>query len=184
MEEVKKILKNHPNLDVNWTDEGLSWQTALFTASQYGYDAIVTILLAHPDIDVNLRSDHAVSPFMVVCRCGYPSCAREMLKDSRVKVNEPRNDGHTPLWDAALHGHLDVIKLWIASGREMDLGTPGEWETDAIGEAEEEGEIEAAALLERFKGDASETRDEIRMELGITGQYSCSSPLIFPFRPH
>ena len=72
-----------------------------------------------------------------------------MLKDSRVKVNEPNKYGQTPLWDAARNGHLDVIKWWIASGREMDLGKPGERERDAIGRAKERGKIEVVTLLER-----------------------------------
>ena len=33
-------------------------------------------------------------PF-IAC-CGRPSCVREMLKDSRVKVNEPNDYGQTP----------------------------------------------------------------------------------------
>ena len=56
-----------------------------------------------------------------------------MLKDSRVKVNEPDIDGFTPLWRAAYWGHLDVIKWWIAFGREVDLGKSGDFKTDAIG---------------------------------------------------
>jgi len=52
----------------------------------------------------------------------------------------------------------------------MDLGTPGELETDAIGESRNEGKTEVVTLLERFKSDAAKTRDEVRMELGITGQ--------------
>jgi len=59
-----------------------------------------------------------------------------MLKDSRVKVNEPNNDGETPLWGAAYSGRLDTIKWWISSGREMDLGISGDIDkTDAIGVA-------------------------------------------------
>jgi len=41
-----------------------------------------------------------------------------------VKVDEPRDSGHTPLSLAARDGYLDVIKWWIASGREMDLDVP------------------------------------------------------------
>jgi len=85
-------------------------------------------------------------------------------------VNETGNHGCTPLRKAAQIGHVDVIKWWIASGREMDLGTPGELETDAIGESRNEGKTEVVTLLERFKSDAAKTRDEVRMELGITGQ--------------
>jgi len=90
-----------------------------------------------------------------------------MLKDSRVKVNEPKIDGTTPLWFAAARGHLDVIKWWIASGREMDLGEPGEVDkTDAIGGAMERGKTEAASLLERFKENPVKTRHAVRVELG------------------
>jgi len=60
---------------------------------------------------------------------------REMLNDSRVLLNEPDLSGETPLWFAANWGHLDVIKWWIASGREMDLGKPGDFKTDAVGVA-------------------------------------------------
>jgi len=62
------------------------------------------------------------------------------LKDSRVKVNEPHKNGTTPLGYAACSGYLDVIKWWIASGREMDLGQPGDVDkTDAIGMAKQRG---------------------------------------------
>jgi len=82
-----------------------------------------------------------------------------MLKDSRVKVNEPINSGRTPLWAAAANHHLEVIKWCIASGREMDLGKPGDvyW-TAAIGVAKNWGRTEVVTLLERFKSDASKTK--------------------------
>jgi len=110
-----------------------------------------------------------------------------MLKDSRVKINEPGHNGFTPLFWAASRGHLDVIKWWITSGREMDLGQPGNWRTDAIGvtknphrkqnEPEKEFDqrkrlyAEMASLLVRFKANPSQTRSEVRNELGIIGQY-------------
>jgi len=94
--------------------------------------AVIPLLLVHPDIDVNVKTKCGETPFYFACY-GRPSCAREMLKDSRVKVNEPHNNGDPPLYHAARYGHLDVIKWWIASGREIDLGTPGDVEkTDAL----------------------------------------------------
>ena len=88
-----------------------------------------------------------------------------------MKVNEPDNDGCTPLWSAARRGHIDVIRVWIASGREMDLGKPGDRKTDAFGAAKKRGKTEIVTLLERFKSDAAKTRSKVRKELGITGQY-------------
>jgi len=88
-----------------------------------------------------------------------------MLKDSRVKVNEPDNGGRTPLYRAAFKGHLNIIKLWIASGQEMDLGMSGDDATDAIGAAKERLDTEVVTLLERFKSDAAKTRHAVRVEL-------------------
>jgi len=164
VEVVKDILRKNPKLDVNFDDYG--W-TFLHYACRNGHDAIVSILLVHPDIDVNLKSRYGHTPFLLACANGRISCVREMLKDSRVKVNEPSSVGHTPLVGAAFGGHLDVIKWWIASGREVNLGKPGDVDkTDAIGMAKQRGKTEIATLLERFKSDASKTRHAVRVELG------------------
>jgi len=105
---------------------------------------------------------------MRACFYGSTSCAREVVKDSRVKVNEPDNNGFTPLWQAAYYGSLNVIKWWIASEREIDLGKPGDiYKTDAIGGAKERGNAEVVTLLERFESDAAKTRHAMRVELGL-----------------
>jgi len=71
------------------------------------------------------------------------------------------------LFWAVYYGYDDVIKLWIASGREIDLGTPGDYYTDAIGRAKKNGRTEVISLLERFKSDAAKTRHAVRLELGL-----------------
>ena len=74
---------------------------------------------------------------------------RLLLQDHRVMANEPANDGATPLRCAAYGGHHEVIKWWIASGRELNLGKPGDVdETDAIGAAKRQGKTEVVSLLE------------------------------------
>ena len=66
-----------------------------------------------------------------------------------------------------MRGRLDIIKWWIASGREIDLGTPGDVDkTDAIGVAKRYGRTEVVTLLERFKENPDETRHAVRVELG------------------
>ena len=165
VEEVKEFLVNNPILDCNWRDGNDC--TALFSACRAGSDIVVSILLIHPGVDVNLKNNHGRTPFMIACD-GHTSCVRELLKDSRVKVNEPNNNRYTPLWIAARNGHLDIIKSWIASGREMDLGTPGDVDqTDAIGVAKKKGKTEVVSLLERFKENSLETRHAMRVELGL-----------------
>jgi len=170
VEEVKEILRNNPNLDVNWGDDRRGGLSVLHGAGRNDDSPVLPILLAHPDIDVNLKDIDGWTPFCYACD-GNTSWVREMLKDSRVKVNEPTDDGWTPLYRAAYNGHLDVIKWWIASGREMDFGEPGDVDkTDAIGVARKEGNTEVVNLLGRFKSDAAKTRSEVRSELGIIGE--------------
>ena len=66
---------------------------------------------------------------------------------------------------ASINGRLDGIKWWIASGREMDLGTPGVNTTDAIGAAKKRDRKEVVTLLERFKENPVETKHAMRVEL-------------------
>ena len=172
VEEVKDILRKNPSLNVNWKNEESYANTALVAACEKGHDSVVSILLAHPVIYVNSKRKNGGTPFMIACYSGNTSCVHLLLQDHRVMVNEPDNDGATPLKWVACFGHLDVIKWWIASGREIDFGKPGDYKTDAIGEAKENGETEVVILLERFKSDAAKTRSEVRKELGISGQFS------------
>jgi len=125
VEEVKDILRKNPSLNVNWKTEGRYGYTALFAACWKGRDSVVSILLAHPDIDPNLKDENGNTPFMIASWNGNPSCVRLLLQDQLVMVNQPSDYGETPLWWAAHQGHQDVIKWWIASGREINLGKPG-----------------------------------------------------------
>ena len=50
-EEVRKILKENKEVNVNCKDF-IGW-TALHCACDNGHDKVVTMLLAHPDIDVS-----------------------------------------------------------------------------------------------------------------------------------
>ena len=183
---MKKILRDNPTLDVNWGNEDDDGQAALHRACINGHDSIVTLLLAHPNINVNQKDNTGCTPFMHACINEDTSCAELLLKDSRVKVNKPDNGGYTPLLYVAEDGHLDIIKVWIASGRKMDLGEPGNEKTDAIGAAKnpekkssEDREYfeerkdrcaKVATLLKRFKANPTQTRTEVRKELGIAGR--------------
>jgi len=167
--EVKEILRNNPTLNVNWKRKGVLHfgDTALHIASARGYDSIVSILLAHPNVDVNQKDNNGSTPFLWACRSGKTSCVRLLLKDQRVTVDERNIYGHTSLWYAAKDGRLLNIKWWIASGREMDLGQPGNERTDAIGGAKIAGKTEVVALFERFKEKPVATRHHLRVELGM-----------------
>jgi len=170
--ELAELIKQDPGFKVNMGQDAMRW-TLLHCACRDSHRSpVIPLLLAHPDIDVNVKDRHGRTPFFLACYWGYTSCVRVMLKDIRVEVNEPDSDGNSPLWWAARSGNLEVLKWWIASGREMDLGKPGDIdETDAIGVAKKYGKTDIATLLERFKKDAAKTRSEVKKELRVTGQH-------------
>ena len=158
--EEEAILREVPTVDVNWGNElSFSW-TALHVAAEKGHSAIVSMLLVHPNINVNAEDRDGNTPFLAACFGGYTSCVRLLLKDPRVKVNEPNEGGYTALSWATQKGHLDVIK-WIASEREMDLVSP-----DVLAVAREENQAEVVTLLERFQENPVETTHAVRVELG------------------
>jgi len=167
VKKLAELIRQDPGFDVNMDQDGNGYTLLHYACVEDTRSAAIPLLLAHPDIDVNVKNYFGYTPFFLACIGGHASCVREMLKDSRVKVNEHNNDGRTPLRCAARNGHLDTIKCWIASGREIDLGTPGDVNrSDAIGGAKETGETEVVTLLERFKSDASRTRHAVRVEVG------------------
>jgi hypothetical protein len=163
-EGVRKILEEDKDINVNSKDDG-GW-TALHWACTNNYDRIVAMLLAHPDIDVNQKTHSRITPFWLACRKGNTLCVRSLLKDERVLVNEPSNYRYTSLYWAAYFGYLETIKWLIASGREVNLGEPGDEHSDAIGGAEANEKPEVVSLLEKFRDHQTQTRHEIRIELG------------------
>ena len=167
---LAELIRQDPGFKVNMAQNDSGWTLLHYACHRVSRFAVIPLLLAHPGINVNVKDMFGQTPFYFACSDGNPTCVREMLKDSRVKEDESDDGGETPLRCAACDGHLEVIRWWIASGREMDLGTPGDIdETDAIGVAKKYGKTEIATLLERFKKDAAKTRSEVKKELGING---------------
>jgi len=169
LEAISLITASNPELDINYQILG-GW-TALHTACWRGHGNIVSFLLGCPNIDVNCQTHVDETPFAVACIKGCVSCVRLLLDDPRVNVNERDFDeeeeaSSPPLWHAAFGGHLDVIRWWIASGREMDLGVRDEEDTDAISIALQRGHKECQSLLEKFEEDPRKTRYLVRIELG------------------
>jgi len=164
--KLAEMIRHNPGFNANLPN-GNRWTPLHYACDRSRASALIPLLLAHPDIDVNLKNSGGYTPFYFACGSGQLSCVREMLKDSRVKVNEPADNGGTPLWVATANNRIDVIKWWVASGREIDLGKPGDVDkTDSIGVAKMYGKTEVATLLERFKENPVETRHAVRLELG------------------
>jgi len=173
-EGVRDVLRNNPEVDVNWTDDHR--RTVLHWACINGKAPVVTLLLAHPAIEVNPKDFEGFTPFKKACYHGRSACVRVLLKDSRVELGAVSTSTYTPICWAACRGFDDVIKWWVASGRQVDLGEPGNPLTDPVAAVKRtepglnaRSRARAKALLEmlgRFKEDPEETRAAVRTEIG------------------
>jgi len=141
-------------------------------ASSNGHVEVVKLLLAHPDINVNVRNEGGQTPISLGCERGHVSVVRVLLKDPRVNVTLGEYNGCTPLWWASWKGYHEVIEWLIASGR--DLGDienkKGKWfarEYTALEIARERRNTEVVSLLEKFVAHSAQTRHELRVQLGM-----------------
>ena len=181
--EVSSILRDNPNFNVNQAHDENKW-TSLHNASLNGHVEVVKLLLAHPNIDVNLKCSNGQTPFSFGCEEGQVSVVEVLLKDPRVNVILDDDNGCPPQWSAAYPGRLAVIEWLIASGR--DLGDiknkkgkdPDGSEYSALEIARRENKTEVVSELERFIANPEQTRQEIRRKLNVTGKTSFSFPFL------
>ena len=96
--ELAELMRQDPGFNVNMELDGDGYTLLHYACLESSSSPVIPLLLAHPDIDVNVKDVYGGTPFFLACWNESTSCVREMLKDSRVKVNEPDNHGRTPLW--------------------------------------------------------------------------------------
>ena len=120
VEILMSLLADNPDMDVNWTNVlDFNW-TALHVAAFSGHVHIAKLLLAHPDIDVNVKNRFEQTSFLRGCQTGVVSVVQVLLKDPRVDVTLDDNNGCTPLWWASRCGKHEVVEWLIASGRDLE----------------------------------------------------------------
>lgn len=173
---VRDILEGDPNLNVNWKNwHGWQWGTSLHQACANNHAAVISLLLAHPEIMVNEKNARGATPFMEACRLGRTEAVRLLLRDPRVSLEEPASGRQTPLFVATAAGHVDIIKWWMVSGRAVWLGDPGVEGGDVVGEANSvtpwhdaatrRKKRRAAHFLELLKANPDQARREVQADL-------------------
>ena len=107
VEDLRDLLRY--GADINFQDWNKVAQTALHAAAQFSHPEVAKLLLAHPEIDVNLQDKGKHTSFYISCGREDSSVFHLVLKDPRVDVNLADQCGNTPLWWASSQGQLGVI---------------------------------------------------------------------------
>ncbi len=84
-------------------------------------DRFMTGVFLEAGFEVNKLSADQVSLLGTAARNGYPSLAR-ILMDAGADVNKISLDrNNSPLMDASSHGHVEMVRLFIENGAELEM---------------------------------------------------------------
>lgn len=166
VEKAKLVLEKYPEMDVNIKNDGSYSMTPLHVACYRGYTSIVSILLSHPTIDLNIGDATGQTPLIIASQHS-PAALRLLIKDDRCDINKCCSSNVSPLYVASRDGRLHIVKLLLSSGRARIVAYANEFTScDALGIATIKNQTEVISLLERYKKNKNQVVHELRLELG------------------
>ena len=133
--------------DVNLSDSD-GW-TALHIAARNGNNDICRLLLSRPTIDVNVKNKWKSTPLMIAAGSGNLDVVELLLRHPRTQVDlQAEYYGRTALIEAALKGHLAVVKTLVAHGANVNAADKT-GRNSALVEAIKNGHAHVATYLLR-----------------------------------
>ncbi|EEH34808.1 ankyrin repeat domain-containing protein [Paracoccidioides lutzii Pb01] len=142
------LLQRH-DLDINATLD-VYGRTALHYAVVEGKPDILSLLLRHPEIDVNVKDTARFTPLGRAANSGNAGLAQLLLAHKDVDVNQEAFLT-SPLTMAALGGFEDVVKVLLTHGDIVVNGAPASYYS-ALPVAADGGHVGIVKLLLSHKG--------------------------------
>jgi hypothetical protein len=164
-DEVARILKECPSIIGRLSAFG---SAPFYIACHRDHHKVLRILLAHPDVTLGANiGKSGWSLFITTCSRGSTECAKVLLEDPGTDLNVITPQGNSALVQAVLKGNHDIIRWWIASGRELDLNALLEGEEMLEMAVQRDRTHAILDFLGKFKADPEGTRHRVRAELGF-----------------
>ncbi|KAI9768652.1 MAG: hypothetical protein M1839_003987 [Geoglossum umbratile] len=141
-ETIISVLKNGYNPDVqdSYNQTPLSW------AAREGHDAVVKLLLAKDEVDINSRDSDGWTPLSWAAEGGHKAVV-ELLAMDGVDINSKDSClGRTALSWAAGRGHRGVVELLVAKDR-VNVNSTDSYRRTALSWAAEGGHEAVVKLL-------------------------------------
>ena len=118
---VKALLAE--GADVNWQQEGGSRCSALHFAATDGNGRLLDILMAQPELDVNIKAVYSLTPVMWACQYGNANIVRRLLLFA--DLNNRDDYGGTALHYAVLYNFPDCVELLAGAGADWNVMNNG-----------------------------------------------------------
>src|SRR3984957_4453986 len=104
-------LKNGAMADL----KGRDGKSPLSISAENGHEAIVELLLARDDVDVNSKDrQYGLTPLLWAASNGHEAVVKQFLARDDVNTNSKDSNGRMPLSWAVMCGHEAVVKLFLA----------------------------------------------------------------------
>lgn len=120
------VAGNHPVTTKLIIDSGLfeveDSMNLLHVAGRLGSSEILEYLLSHSSLDINHTSDPDTNEtcLYIVSKLAFLDCVKILLNhDANTEIKEAIY-GWTPLFIAAVEGHIEVVKLLVSAGSNID----------------------------------------------------------------
>ena len=120
--------------------------TSLHIAAERGHQNVVTALLTHSNIKVNLKNKTGQAPLHIAAIYGHAAVVQVLLNHGQIDVNEKDPDQQAPLHLAAENGHADAVKALLAH-RDIKVNEKGFHGNTPLHLAAENGHADAVKAL-------------------------------------
>ncbi|EON61162.1 hypothetical protein W97_00374 [Coniosporium apollinis CBS 100218] len=129
--------------------KNISRSGAVLALATKSNSTVIVKLLVEAGVDINYRDEQGETALHVAARYGYEQCAKILLEGSssqKADIDVPENTfGWTPLFIAAVDGHLSIVELMIEAHADLDRADFEGW--TAKEHAALRGHLDIAALL-------------------------------------
>ena len=148
---VTQLLSNR-NIDVNMVVTGITGQTGLniaiaqHIATNKNYSKVIDLLLAHLDIEVNVKNRHQESPLLVVVKEEETTLVTKLLAHTDTEVNTSNSRHKTALMFAAERGSTAIVQQLLAHNN-IDVNLQDDKQFTALHYAAHQGRVEIVRLL-------------------------------------
>lgn len=117
LQQVKQLLQDNPDLDVNQADE--TSMHILQYVCYLGFTQLAIYLIDNcPTIKLNLQNSSGWSPLMYACYKGNDDVVATLLSQPSIDVNiSSQDDGATPLNIACFWGNVQCVRLLLEDRR-------------------------------------------------------------------
>ncbi|EFR00861.1 hypothetical protein MGYG_03865 [Nannizzia gypsea CBS 118893] len=138
------FLPDTNKVDINAKDN--NGMTPLISASRYGHEAIVKILLNTKKVDINAKNKNSMTPLISAACYGNEAIVKALLNTKKVDVNAKDNLDRTALIYTSKRGHEAIVKILLNTGQ-ADINVKDQWGRSALIYASESGHTAVVEIL-------------------------------------